>query len=459
MRLIFRLVLRLTAIALACLVLTASFVMVDAHKAIEAETTASAERVAHGLENLFWRAILWRATMRRDNVLPTPDWESFSTLRLISPGVCISYAPAGDTPRTLCSQTENVGSAAPPWFSDLYESVFGAPGSATRLLTVRAPDTGVVVARADPEAAIRQAWRQISVVLSVAATMAFGICVLSGIAIWQALAPTRAIVDGLRKLGEGDYRHRIAVFTKEEFGLIAAAVNDLAERLAQTTAERVALTKRLFEVQEDERRALARDLHDEFGQCLTAMIAFAAAIESGAKDRPDLAEDARAISKVAKRMMASLRETLARLRSQDLEELGLEACLLRLAASWNARTAPKAVVHLGLVGDLGALPISVSTSVYRIAQECLTNAMRHGAPKEIHLRVERAGSDEDAVSLVVEDDGGGDPQKIHASSGRGILGVRERIAAFGGSLSICSAARGVRISARIPCAASRLVEA
>jgi two-component system, NarL family, sensor histidine kinase UhpB len=450
MQLIVRLIFRLVGVVLICLALTVGWVMVDAHRTIGVETAASGERVAYELENLFWREILWRGSMRRDNVLPIPNWESLATLKLVSPGVCITFAPGAEEPRTMCSQLEGVGTPAPKWFSTLYEMVFGEQSPIARPLTVRQPETGAVVARADPAAAVRQAWRQTSIVASVAASMAIGICLLAALAIAHTLAPTQIIVNGLRQLENGNYRHRIKAFTRGEFGLIARAVNDLAERLAQTTAERVALTKRLFEVQEEERRALARDLHDEFGQCLTATVAFAAAIEAGSGDRADLAEDARSIAGVAKRMMTTLREALSRLRSQDLEELGLEACLVQLVAGWNAQTAPKAVVHLDLMGDLAAVPQAVSMSVYRIAQECLTNAMRHGKPRDVYLRVERMQSNEGLIALTVEDDGGGDPTHISASSGHGILGVRERIAAFGGSLSIGRAAHGVRVAARIP---------
>jgi two-component system, NarL family, sensor histidine kinase UhpB len=455
MRLILRLVSQLVGITLVCLTLTSAWVMVDAHRAVEDETAASAERVAHELENLFWHEILWRGSMRRDKVLPIPDWESLTTLKLVSPGVCITFAAGNEAPRRLCSLLDGVGAEAPSWFSRAYRAFFGQPSPVMRALTVRQPETGEVVARADAAAAVRLAWRQISVVVGVAASLAVGVCLLSAIAIAHALAPTRAIVDGLRRLESGNYRHRIGEFTAGEFGVIARAVNDLAARLAQTTAERVALTKRLFEVQEEERRALARDLHDEFGQCLTATVAFAGAIEAGAEERPDLAEDARAIARVAKRMMTTLREALARLRSQDLDELGLETCLVQLVAGWNAQTAPGAVVHLDLMGDLTAVPPPVSTSVYRIAQECLTNAMRHGKPKDVYLRVERSPSHDGVVALTVEDDGGGDPARISASSGHGILGVRERIAAFGGSLSISRAARGICVAARIPFAPSQ----
>lgn len=449
MRLILRLVLQLVCIVFVCLASTAAFVMVDAHRTVEAETTASAERVAHELENLFWREILWRGSMRRDNILPIPNWESLATLKLVSPGVCITFAPGAEEPRRLCGLIDGVGAAAPDWFSSLYGAAFGPQATITRPLTVRQPETGAVVAIADPTAAVRQAWRQISIVVGVATSMAIAICLLSALAIAHALAPTAVIVDGLRRLESGNYRHRLRAFAGGEFGLIARAVNDLAERLAQTTAERVALTKRLFEVQEEERRALARDLHDEFGQCLTATVAFAAAIEAGAGDRDDLAADARSIAGVAKRMSATLRETLARLRSQDLEELGLEACLVQLVAGWNAQAAP-AVAHLDLMGDLVSMPPAVSTSVFRIAQECLTNAMRHGKPKDVYLRIERLASNDGVVALTVEDDGGGDPARIDVSAGHGLLGMRERIAAFGGSFSISRAARGICVAARIP---------
>ncbi|MBI1981229.1 MAG: sensor histidine kinase [Methylocystis sp.] len=451
MRLIVRLVAQLVAITLLCLTLTAGWVMVDAHRAIETEAATSAERVAHQLENLYWHAILWRGSMRRDNILPRPEWESLSTLKLISPGVCVSYAPAGEEPRTLCSQLEGVGAAAPAWFSTGYDRIFGAHSSIVRPLTVRQPETGAIVVRADPDAAIRQAWRQISVIVSVAASMAICMCALAAVAIVHALAPTRAIVEGLRLLEQGQYGCRLNLLTNGEFRLIARAVNDLAERLAQTTAERAALTKRLFEVQEAERRALARDLHDEFGQCLTATLAFAGSIETAAaKIDAGVADEARSIARVAKRMMTTLRDALARLRSQDLEELGLEACLVQLAASWNAKAERKAVVHLRLLGDLADLPQAISTSLYRIAQECLTNAMRHGDAANVYLRIERAALEDELVALTVEDDGGGDATRLAAASGHGILGIRERIAAFGGSLSISDAARGVRVVARLP---------
>jgi two-component system sensor histidine kinase UhpB len=449
-RLLIHLILRLVAVVLLCLACTTAWVLFDAHRTIEADTTNSADRVSGQLHNLYWRELLWRDGVYRDALLPVPDWESIATLKAIAPGICIRFRLARLEPREMCSQTEGIGSPAPAWFVSGYNLLFGPHSTVTRPLTVRQRDAGTIEARADPAAAVRQAWRQVAVMVTVAAVMALGIALMAALMIGHALMPARIIVQGLRRLEQGDHETRLPPFGTAEFSHIARAVNDLASRLAHTTTERLALTKRLFQVQEDERRALARDLHDEFGQCLTATAALAASIETGAApDRPDLIDDARAIARVTRQMMTTLRGALARLRSQDIDELGLQASLVQLVARWNAGTAPTAF-HLDVVGDLASVPADAAINVYRIAQECLTNAARHGKPRHVHLRVAHVADAADAVALSVEDDGGGDASRISSGGGHGILGIRERITALGGSLSIVGAARGVRVAAIIP---------
>ncbi|MDB5616059.1 histidine kinase [Tardiphaga sp.] len=452
MRLLIHLILRLIGVVLLCLACTVGWVLVDAHRSIEADTASSADRVAATLQNLYWRELLWRDGTYRGALLPVPDWESIATMKSIAPGICIRFTLGAEPAREVCSQTEGVGSPAPDWFVSGYGWMFGPHTSVTRPLTVRQRNAGSVQASPEPSAAVRQAWHQVTVMVSVAAAMALGIGLLATMLIGHALMPARSIVSGLRRLEQGDHRHRLPAFGTTEFSHIARAVNDLAGRLSATTAERLALTKRLFQVQEEERRALARDLHDEFGQCLTATAALAAAIDAGAAPtHPDLAEDARAIARITQQMMTTLRGALARLRSQDLEELGLQDSLIQLVARWNASTTRRAVFHLDVAGDLSSVPAETAVNIYRIAQECLTNAARHGQPHHVHLRVEHGNhAGDNAIAVSVEDDGGGDATLISAASGHGILGIRERIAALGGSLSIAAAARGVRVAAVIP---------
>ena len=449
MRLLIHLILRLIGVVLVCLACTIGWVLIDAHRSIEVDTASSAERVATTLQNLYWRDLLWRDGAYRNALLPVPDWESIATMKSIAPGICIRFARGAEPAREICSQTEGVGSPAPSWFVSLYEQTFGPHGSVTRPLTMRQRNAGTVEARAEPAAAVRQAWHQVTVMVSVAAVMALGIALFATLLIGHALMPARAIVRGLRRLEQGDHQHRLPAVGANEFSHIARAVNDLAGRLAATTAERLALTKRLFQVQEEERRALARDLHDEFGQCLTATAALAAAIETSATAAQlDVAEDARAIARITRQMMSTLRGALARLRSQDLEELGLQDSLVQLVARWNASTTRRATFHLDVAGDLATVPAEAAVNVYRIAQECLTNAARHGRPHHVYLRI--ISSNDNAIALSVEDDGGGDATAIDAAPGHGILGIRERIAALGGSLSIAAAAHGVRVAAIIP---------
>ncbi len=443
-------VLRLACVAAFCLAATTLWVVGSAHRSIVEATAASAERVGSQLENLYWRELLWRGSLQKTPILPAPEWETLETLKLISPGICVDFAPGVAEPKRLCSQIEGVGAAAPAWFSNAFLAWFGAPPPVSRFMTVRQRDAGVLTVQADSQAAVRLAWREASVVLRVAALMVIAIVLLGALALGHLLAPTSAIVAGLRRLEQGDYGEPLPSSGPAEFGLIGRAVDDLARRLSEVTRERVALTKRLFEVQEEERRALARDLHDEFGQNLTAATAFAASIEAGAQDRPDLAEDARAISRLARGMRVTLRQALARLRAQELEELGLEASLARLVAVWNGQGERGPAFRLNVSGDLADLPGGVAIGVYRVAQECLTNAARHGRPSEVRLSVARTAATDGGVTLSVEDDGGGRASRVLAEPGRGVLGMRERVAALGGNLRIAEAPRGVRVEAYIP---------
>ena len=449
-----RLIVRLVGVVALCLALAVAWAMVDTHRSIDRETSASADRVAAQLEILYWRELLWRGGLRKEPLLPSPEWQTLATLKLVSPGVCVAFAPGTGEPTRLCGQVEGVGAQAPVWFKSIYEGMLGPQAGRIRALTARQADAGSIFAVADPEAAVRQAWLRVSTIADFAAAMALAIFVFAALAIAHTLAPTAAIVAGLRQLALGDYRRRLPPFRAREFALIGCAVNDLADRLGRATAERIALTRRLIEVRDDERKQMARELHDEFGQCLTATVALAGAIEAGARGRPDLAQDARAIVGVARRMMTSLRGALAQLRNPIAEELGLEASLAQLVAGWNALDGPRTAVRLDVETDLAGVPDDIASNVYRIAQECLTNAIRHGAPSEVRLCVGRIAERAGAIALTVEDDGGGDAARVVAAAGRGITGMRERVEAFGGDFMICRAARGVRVAATIPLAAA-----
>ena len=450
MRLMNYLVLRLVAVAVICLLGVLGWSLLHAHRSIEANAVASADRVQRQLQALYWQKLLWRNGMSRETLVPQPDWETLPTLTLIAPGICITFTPPRGEPQHLCSQVEALGPVAPAWFARIDGWIFGPHRPIVTPLSVHDFEAGTLTTTVEPSAALRLSWSQVSIATWVAVAMAAGVSVLVAFLIRHALQPFRAIIAKLRKLEQGNRDWRLPAFQTAEFNHIARAVNELAETLDRMDTARATMTAKLFQVQEDERRALARDLHDEFGQCLTATLALAAMIESNALERHEMAQDARTITRLQQRMLNTLRSSLARLKTQHIEEIGLEASLRLLLADYNIQSGTHTIFRLSASGQLGAIPQHVAVNIYRIAQECLTNAMRHGSPTEVRLSLQHTESPTRTIALSVEDNGGGDPGVLDHRPGNGVLGIRERIAALGGNLLIGRAPAGVRIAAVIP---------
>jgi signal transduction histidine kinase len=456
-----QLIARLLTIVLFCLGAATVWATFDAYRSVDRATAASAQRVSQALEGLYWQELLLRSNRTHAQLLPVPEWRTLETMKLISPGVCIQLLPKLEFEKPLCGQSKGIGRPAPAWFATVVRTLLGDHAAVARAISTRTTTAGTVTAMADPDAAIWLAWGHILDNIDVALLMAVAIGLLASLAIAHTLAPARSIVSALQRMADGQYRTPLPRFQSMELAMIGQAVSDLGERLAQATEQRAALTQRLLEIRDDERRALARELHDEFGQNLTAILAFANTIESagdaqdvqGGPDKSGIRQDARMISQAAMRIMACLRDTLKRLRQPAAEELGLEESLVNLVESWRSQSAARPTVQLDMQGDFADVRGPVASTAYRVAQECLTNALRHSAAREISLRIERRGGEEDALLICVEDDGGGDAAHVAQSSGFGLTGMRERIAAVGGSLSIARATRGLSVAATIPLAA------
>ena len=458
MRLVLQLVARLFIIVILCLGAATIWATIDAYRSVDRATSASAERVSVALEALYWRELLLRSSRMREQLVPAAEWRTIQTMSLISPGICVRIEPSGAFEKPLCGQSKGIGQTPPRWFAATVETVLGSHAPVVRPISTRAANAGSVAATADPQAAIALAWQHVLDNIHLALLMAVAIALLASLAIAHTLAPARQIVTALQRMARGEYQTSLPRFRSVELAMIGQAVGELGERLALATEERAALTRRLLEIRSDERRALARELHDEFGQNLTAILAFANTIEAASAQEQDhgkneVAQDARMISQATHRIMACLRDTLKRLRHPPAEELGLEACLVDLVDGWRSRNPTQPMIQLDLKGDLADVRGAVAAAAYRVAQECLTNSLRHSSAREIVLRIERRAGAENALLVHVEDDGGGDAAKVASSTGFGLTGIRERITALGGSLSIADAHRGVRIAATIPLAA------
>ena len=456
MRLVLQLVARLLVIVALCLGAAAVWATIDAYRSVDRATATSAQRVAKALEALYWRELLLRSNRMREHLLPVPDWRTLETMKLIAPGVCVQFVPAAAFEKPLCGQNQGIGKTPPRWFAAIVPTFLGSHAEVVRPVSDRAAAAGTVVANPDPTAALSLAWEYVLNVIDVALLMSAAIALLASLAIAHALAPARSIVTALQRMARGQYRTPLPHFRSMELAMIGQAVGELGNRLEEATGQRAALTRRLLEIRDDERRALARELHDEFGQNLSAILAFANTIETAsAKERNGngIVQDARMISQAAHRIMASLRDTLKRLRHPLPEELGLEASLVNLVDSWRSQNATQPQIQLDLKGDFADVRGVAATTAYRVAQECLTNALRHSAAREILLRIERRSGEQNALLISVEDDGGGDADRVARSAGFGLTGIRERVTAAGGSLSIAPATHGLSVAATIPLAA------
>jgi signal transduction histidine kinase len=221
-------------------------------------------------------------------------------------------------------------------------------------------------------------------------------------------------------------------FRRRREALAALRMHESSEaRVGALLAHNRELAQGLIALQESERLALARELHDEMGQCCAALRVETAFLCHCA---------------CAASLYQLVRDLLRRLRPANLDTLGLVAALQELCEAWESRSGVACVFHHRSVDE--RLADSVQIAVYRIVQEALTNVVKHAQASTV--RIALACADSATLTLEVQDDGCGmDPES--ATRGLGLLGARERAAALGGELQVQAApARGVRLFLRLP---------
>lgn len=452
------LMLRIVLVAAACLAATAAFVLYQSNVEARSKTSTTAETLVRQLDFQ-----LQRIAVSSDLPERFPDlalWADSSG----ATGLCVRFnGIKGGTSRSICRGGYSSAPSWPGWFEALYRSAFHPGMPVVRQVAFSGRTYGTVTVTPDAESAVARAWKDLRELLTLSLITVVALCVLIYASVDRALRPARLIVAALRKMADGQLALRLPRFEIAEWRYIGGAVNQLAGNLEQALAERRDLTLKLMNVQDQERRYLARELHDEFGQCLAAINAVAASIDQTAKDEcPALVPGARSISRTAGQMGEVLRNLLGRLRPTEVDELGLTQSLTSLVAGWNARSGGGTRYELRIDGDIDGLPDPVPVNVYRIVQECLTNVSKHAAARAAVVALKRQfPTDGDApcpagvIEILVEDDGVADVRTLTASSGSGLLGIRERVTALDGGMTLTARAEGglsVRIT--IPLAAA-----
>lgn len=210
---------------------------------------------------------------------------------------------------------------------------------------------------------------------------------------------------------------------------------DLTERKrAEAERTRTELLSRLVFAQEDERRRIAREMHDQFGEQLTALALRIRALKVACGDREDWRAHVESIEAIAQRLDRDVDTLVWELRPTALDDLGLRAALANYVQDWSNRAGVPATLHTsGLLDD--RLATDAETALYRIAQEALTNIAKHAKARNVEVLLERRV---DHVLLIIEDDGVGfDPAVAgSAAPGFGLLGMQERAGLVGAVLEI-----------------------
>lgn len=269
---------------------------------------------------------------------------------------------------------------------------------------------------------------------------------------WVLTRPIISLVRATQGVTRGDFSLRMPRWANDEVGDLAVAFNAMTEELARTDElrrEREILRRQLLEkvidTQEDERRRIARELHDSTSQNLTSLIVGLRIMETHCTQCTAQTK-ATDLRQVASRTLDEVHDLSMRLRPRVLDDLGLAAALERLAHEWQARYK----IPVDIVIQLNErLPGDVETALYRIAQEALTNIVRHASAKSASILIERRGG---VVRAIVEDDGiGFNLTTNYGERHLGLLGMRERAELLNGTLTIeSSPEHGTSIFIEIP---------
>lgn len=434
------LMLSVVAIALLCLLSTASYVLYQTNLESRHEVTRTAGSIDNYLEVQLLRVI--------NGFMPTDSFPDLS-IWLESPhnsGLCMEYADRdGTIQQRLCRGNTSLTKNWPTWFEGLYQWAFNPGQKVVRQITYNHQDHGMVTLIPDKKLEIFVAWSDIQKLIGLSGVTVLSLCILLYFAIGRALQPAKVIVTGLEKMSQGNLSARLPHFKINEWHRTGNAVNQLVTSLQQTLSERQRLAFKLINVQEQERRFLARELHDEFGQCLAGLQVNAASIIQTANVKcPELQSETQNISNITAHMMDILRNMLLHLRPSDMDELGLSVSLTSMVAKWNVTNGDNTHYEIAIDGDIDHIAEPVPSNIFRIVQECLSNISKHSKAKTAKVRLERAvtssdnatNNTDDNLILTVQDDGIADINSFHESTGMGLLGMSERVNALGGEFML-----------------------
>ncbi|MEM0950351.1 MAG: ATP-binding protein [Pseudomonadota bacterium] len=288
--------------------------------------------------------------------------------------------------------------------------------------------SGVIEVTAAPDDEAAEVWEDVRDLFSIWIAATVLLLVLLTFVVRQSLSPLKTFEHVLNALHSGDLTARVGDLPSRDLQPLGHQIDALAESLEDALQDRRLTDARLLRLRDSERKEIARELHDELGPCL-----FAITVEADALTGDYSGRGAR-IKEAVDRIRALNSRVLDAVRPVTIGALPLVDIVSDLIGSFEDQ-APNVTFTLDFENHVGSTSESVDLTVYRVVQEALTNALRHGGPDNINVYI-RSGTSKTHRTLEIRvfDDGCGiDPAW---QSGNGLLGMQERVASLGGRLEV-----------------------
>lgn len=276
---------------------------------------------------------------------------------------------------------------------------------------------------------IREAWDEAQGFFVLQGLLLLGIYLSVHFIAGRALRPVGRILRGLSAMEEGDYDTQLPQFGLSELDRLSSGINHLSSSLRASRDENRALTRHSLNIQEEERRSIAQEIHDEFGQNLTAIKMMSCAMVTNPSA---VAKADHEIQRLCDRLFGVVRSLMRRLRPMVLEDLGLKAAITDLRDHWRVMS-PDLEILIDCDPLLEELKGELSLEIYRIIQEALTNTLRHSGGNCSTVQVDQR--DPRTISVSIKDNGRGMSEAL-PRRGFGLLGMRERVASLRGQFNL-----------------------
>jgi two-component system sensor histidine kinase UhpB len=354
----------------------------------------------------------------------------------------IKFRKVGVSPQPGAEKTGSGSGRVPGWFVRL----LALPELARHTpILIRGERVGELVFEPDMVADVYEKWIGFLAIVASGAALMLVTLAITYLTVDAALKPLRDLGHGLARLRDGHYAGRIPCSGPPEIAESCEAANELAATLTQLDRENRGLLRKMVSIQDEERRDIARELHDELGPLLFAIRAnVIAMVDNGVADPDDFDSPAQKALQSVEALQLTNRRILDRLRPMHIEEFGLQSSIQKLLRGVRSQV-PAIEVAFEIDPALDAIDAVVSQTVYRVMQEGITNVLRHAQATGMRLKATAADG---KVLVEISDDGVGMPADV--VMGRGLTGMRERVRALGGTFELSRGDGQTRVRCSLP---------